>query len=211
MIKAQRSEASAKAAVKAAEEAATAEVGRKEAAAKAAEEATETERRQSANLRAESMGLRQEIDRMRVQLVEQAAKMQRAEEQLRTAMPAEKNGIECGGEAAGISSPSANPLDGLETPEAAALALFGGDPELGRPSQALTTLHLGDFSAVRAVDRLLQYLAVLMAWRSDVRIGVFGFWLLCHVIYMVDVLYEQLVATCPTTITFTSPKPPPMK
>jgi len=76
-------------------------------------------------------------------------------------------------------------------PEAAALAIFG-DLELGRSGTTLTELGLGDLQTLHCIDRALQGLAVLMAWRSDLRMAVFGVWLLCHIIYMANIFYARL-------------------
>jgi len=52
---------------------------------------------------------------------------------------------------------------------------------------------LGEAKALHSVDRALQCLAMLMAWRSDVRLAVFGLWLICHFLYMANLLYEHFV------------------
>jgi len=77
-------------------------------------------------------------------------------------------------------------------PEAAALAIFG-DLELGRSGTTLAELGLGEFQSAHKLDMALQHVAVLMAWRSDVRMAIFGLWALCHLMYMASIFYTHFV------------------
>merc|ERR1711907_538841 len=70
---------------------------------------------------------------------------------------------------------------------------LSGDPESGRCDTSLADLGFADFETLQTVDRGLQYLSALMALRSDVRLSVFGVWLLCHLIYMANIFYEHFL------------------
>jgi len=109
--------------------------------------------------------------------VQQAAKLKQSEEAF---LEVRRDG-EARSKASGPST----------VPEAAALAIFG-DLELGRSGTTLAELGLGDLPALHRVDSALQGLAVLMAWRSDLRMAVFGVWILCHAIYMANIFYARM-------------------
>mmetsp|Transcript_67964 Transcript_67964/g.176545 ORF Transcript_67964/g.176545 Transcript_67964/m.176545 type:complete len:184 (+) Transcript_67964:2-553(+) len=87
--------------------------------------------------------------------------------------------------------PPRRPGDGpTSVPEAAAMAIFG-DLELGRSGVALGELGLGEMPWMQSADKALQSVAVLMAWRADIRLAIFGVWLLCHTLYMLGVFYTR--------------------
>merc|ERR1711920_689074 len=117
------------------------------------------------------------------QAAQQVAKLQQSEENF---LRAQRNTEELNTQK---SRANATPAT---VPEAAALAIFG-DLELGRSGTTLTELGLGDLQSLHCADRALQSLAVLMAWRSDLRMAVFGMWLLCHLVYVVNIFYEHLL------------------
>lgn len=55
----------------------------------------------------------------------------------------------------------------------------------------IADLGLGDITPLAPLDSFLQVLSALMAARADVRFGVFGVWLLCHLIYIVYLVWEH--------------------
>jgi len=68
------------------------------------------------------------------------------------------------------------------------------DVELGeRSGVTLVDLGLADFSGLPAADRFLQLLSAFMAVRADARLAVFGLWLLCHLIYVIYLIYANIV------------------
>lgn len=87
-------------------------------------------------------------------------------------------------------------VPGPESASVAALSLLG-DAELGRPhglpavGLSVTESSCSEAPMLQALDRGLQHLSVLMAWRSDLRLAIFGFWMLCHLIYMVNLVYSH--------------------
>merc|ERR1712136_196783 len=87
-------------------------------------------------------------------------------------------------------------VPGPESTSVAALSLLG-DAELGRPhglpavGLSVTESSCSEAPMLQALDRGLQHLSVLMAWRSDLRLAIFGFWMLCHLIYMVNLVYSH--------------------
>jgi len=93
---------------------------------------------------------------------------------------------------AAAASATTRDVDGVPVTvqEAAAGALFG-DLELGRTGTTLAEIGLGQIEVLGVLDRSLQYLAVMMAWRADLRLGVFGLWILCHLLYMLSLLYHR--------------------
>eukprot|EP00438_Fugacium_kawagutii_P017104 Skav204594 [mRNA] locus=scaffold672:185304:186115:- [translate_table: standard] len=67
------------------------------------------------------------------------------------------------------------------------------DMEIGeRSAVTLTDLGLSQISGLPEADRFLQVLSALMAVRADARLTVFGLWLLCHLIYVVYLIYAHL-------------------
>jgi len=74
----------------------------------------------------------------------------------------------------------------LQNQAAAAVAALFDDPELGLQ-------HAFDDAAnVKTIDKGLQWIVALMAWRSDVRLSIFGLWFLCHFIYTTYLIYAHL-------------------
>jgi len=143
---------------------------------------------------AEVATLRHELADARRQLAEVAANPSQSFEHARKLAYAQNGGLE------DISlSPLVSYKEGQEwrldrpstVPEAAALAIFG-DLEMGRSGSSLEDLGLGDLQSLHFVDRALQGLAALMAWRADLRLGVFGIWLFCHALYMTHVFVARL-------------------
>lgn len=63
----------------------------------------------------------------------------------------------------------------------------------GGRSGTLADLGCGDCHSMQVVDGALQRISSLMALRSDVRLGIFGIWLLCHTVYMVNMFYEHFL------------------
>lgn len=67
------------------------------------------------------------------------------------------------------------------------------DMEIGERSQVtLTDLGLSQISGLPEADKFLQLLSALMAVRADARLTVFGLWLLCHLIYVIYLIYAHL-------------------
>merc|ERR1712232_1502759 len=68
------------------------------------------------------------------------------------------------------------------------------DVEMGeRSGVMLRDLGLEDIAGVPQLDQFLQLLSALMSVRADARLVVFGLWLLCHLIYVVYLLYEHVI------------------
>jgi hypothetical protein len=63
----------------------------------------------------------------------------------------------------------------------------------GGRSGTLADLGCVDCHSMQVVDGALQRISSLMALRSDVRLGIFGIWLLCHAVYMVNMFYEYFL------------------
>uniref|UniRef100_A0A7S2QD29 Uncharacterized protein n=1 Tax=Zooxanthella nutricula TaxID=1333877 RepID=A0A7S2QD29_9DINO len=143
----------------------------------AAVEELSQERKRRVELSAEL----EEARTARDQAAQQAAKLQQSQEQY---LEVQKGAGASGGLKFAAGAPAT-------VPEAAAQAIFG-DLEMGRSGVTLGELGLGDLQGLHCLDRALQGIAVLMAWRSDMRLAVFGLWLLCHLIYMLNMVYSRV-------------------
>jgi len=76
---------------------------------------------------------------------------------------------------------------------ARAIAAALHDIELGnRSSVTIVDLGLSDVHGLNEADRILHVLTSLMAVRADARLIVFGLWAICHLIYVVYVIYAHL-------------------
>lgn len=62
----------------------------------------------------------------------------------------------------------------------------------GRGGVTIYDLGVQDITGIGTVDKFLQLVAALMAVRADVRFGVFGAWALCHLIYVLYLVWEHL-------------------
>ncbi|CAK9073417.1 unnamed protein product [Durusdinium trenchii] len=76
---------------------------------------------------------------------------------------------------------------------AGAIAALLQDVELGeRSGVSLVDLGLSDIAGLPEADKFMQLLSALMAVRADARLIVFGLWLLCHLIYVLYLIYAHV-------------------
>jgi len=95
-------------------------------------------------------------------------------------------------------------LRATQTPSEVPKLDLSADIELGQSASAfgfplgsfaiaggktLADLGCGDLESLKTVDLAVRNLSALMTLRSDVRLSVFGIWILCHAVYMVHVFY----------------------
>ena len=61
-----------------------------------------------------------------------------------------------------------------------------------RSGVSLHDLGLGDIAFLTDADKFMQLVSALMAVRADARLTVFGLWLLCHMIYVLYLIYAHV-------------------
>jgi len=57
---------------------------------------------------------------------------------------------------------------------------------------SIRDMGLGDVECLRLFDVALQHLSALMVGRAEARLGIFGIWLLCHLLYVASLLYYHI-------------------
>lgn len=76
---------------------------------------------------------------------------------------------------------------------AKAIAAALQDVELGnRSGVTIVDLGLADIRGIHEADSFLRVLAALMTVRADARLVVFGLWAICHLIYIIYIMYAHL-------------------
>lgn len=75
-----------------------------------------------------------------------------------------------------------------------AIAAVLQDVEMGQQKGVtLQDLGLSELTGLPPLDNFLQLLSALMTVRADARLAVFGVWVLCHMIYVIYLIYEHFV------------------
>lgn len=140
-------------------------------------------------------GLQNEVIEGRRQIKELNAKVQRLEGQLSRAHVAEQEAIRSSANAKGVNNVVLQAMsDGQVVPGGVAGIIAGvlQDVELGeKAGVTLVDLGLSDFAVLSPLDRFLQLLSALMTVRADARLAVFGVWVLCHLIYVIYLVYAH--------------------
>mmetsp|Transcript_119419 Transcript_119419/g.380874 ORF Transcript_119419/g.380874 Transcript_119419/m.380874 type:complete len:952 (+) Transcript_119419:78-2933(+) len=129
---------------------------------------------------------------------ELSSKVQRLEGQLSRAHIAEQEAVRA---SASNSSKGVHNAALLAMTEGSALGGLAGaiagvlqDVEMGdKAGITLVDLGLSDLAIMQPLDKFLQLLSALMTVRADARLAVFGVWMLCHLIYVVYLVYAHLV------------------
>merc|ERR1719215_655082 len=145
----------------------------------------------------ELQGSRNEAVEIRKQTKELSAKVQRLEGQLSRAHVAEQEAIRSSASAKGVHNAALRAVSEGQAAAGGVAGIIAGvlqDVELGdKAGITLTDLGLGDIVVLSPVDRFLQLLSALMTVRADARLAVSGLWILCHLIYVIYLVYAHFV------------------
>merc|ERR1712187_265382 len=77
---------------------------------------------------------------------------------------------------------------------AGSIAALLQDVEQGdRSGVTLRDLGLENIAGMAQADHYLQLLSALMAVRADARLVIFSLWVLCHMIYLLYLVYEHFI------------------